>query len=98
MIRKRKPIPARKVFSEARKRPGYVEAYKALDDEFSLLAELIKARMHAELTQEELAKRMKTTQAAVARLENGGTRPSTRTLERFAKATGHKLRITFVPN
>jgi hypothetical protein len=34
---------------------------------------------------------MKTTQAVVARLEGGGTKPSTRTLERYARATGTRL-------
>jgi hypothetical protein len=27
----------------------------------------------------------------------GGGRPSTRTLDRFAKATGHRLKISFEP-
>ena len=38
---------------------------------------------------------MGTTQAVVARLESGRVKLSTRTLERFAKATGTKLRILF---
>ena len=40
---------------------------------------------------------MGTTQAVVARLESGKTMPSTRTLERFAKATHTRLRISFEP-
>ena len=40
---------------------------------------------------------MGTTQAVVARLESGRTMPSTRTLERFAKATGTRLRVSFEP-
>jgi transcriptional regulator with XRE-family HTH domain len=40
---------------------------------------------------------MGTTQAVVARLESGRTMPSTRTLERFAKATNTRLRISFEP-
>ena len=40
---------------------------------------------------------MKTTQAVIARLEGGGSKPSTRTLERYAEATGSRLRITFEP-
>jgi transcriptional regulator with XRE-family HTH domain len=38
---------------------------------------------------------MNTTQAVVARLESGRVKPSTRTLERFAEATGTRLRISF---
>jgi transcriptional regulator with XRE-family HTH domain len=40
---------------------------------------------------------MKTTQSTVARLESGRGQPSTRTLVRFAKATGHRLKISFQP-
>jgi hypothetical protein len=40
---------------------------------------------------------MKTTQAVVARLEGGGSMPSTRTLEKYAKATGTQLKISFEP-
>ncbi len=40
---------------------------------------------------------MKTTQAVVARLEGGESMPSTRTLEKYAKATGSRLRISFEP-
>jgi hypothetical protein len=40
---------------------------------------------------------MGTAQAVVARLEGGRIRLTTRTLERFAKATGTKLRISFEP-
>jgi transcriptional regulator with XRE-family HTH domain len=58
---------------------------------------LIEARNRAGLTQEQVAHRMKTTQAVIARLEGGGSRPSTRTLERYAAATGSRLRITFEP-
>ena len=41
---------------------------------------------------------MGTIQAVVARLESGKAMPSTRTLERFAKATHTRLRISFEPD
>jgi ribosome-binding protein aMBF1 (putative translation factor) len=75
----------------------YRREYKALGKEFSLVSALIEARTRAGLTQEQLARRMKTTQAVIARLEGGGSKPSTRTLERYAEATGSRLRITFEP-
>lgn len=79
------------------KDPRYRREYEALEEEFSLVAALIEARTRAGLTQEQVAHRMKTTQAVIARLESGGSKPSTRTFERFAKATGSRLRITFDP-
>ena len=79
------------------KDPKYRREYQAREEEFSLTAAMIEARSRAGMTQEQLARRMKTTQAVVARLEGGGSRPSTRTLERYARATGNRLRISFEP-
>jgi ribosome-binding protein aMBF1 (putative translation factor) len=78
--------------------PEFREAYDALEDEFALASALIKARGNADMTQEQVAAAMGTTQAVVARLESGRVRPSTRTLERFAKATHTRLRISFEPD
>ncbi len=79
------------------KNPDYRREYAALEEEFSLTAALIEARSRAGLTQEQVAQRMKTTQAVVARLEGGGSKPSTRTLEKYAEATGSRLKISFEP-
>jgi len=40
---------------------------------------------------------MNTSQSAIARLEGGRSRPSTRTLRKLAEATGSKLRIVLEP-
>jgi len=79
------------------KDPVYRREYEALEDEFALAKAVIAARSRAGLTQEELARRMKTSQSAIARLESGRTIPSARTLKRFADATASKLRISFEP-
>jgi len=79
------------------KEPNYRREYDLLEEEFALAAAVAKARRRAGLSQAELARRMKTTQSTVARLESGRGRPSTRTLTRFAKATGHRLKISFEP-
>lgn len=79
------------------KEPGYRKEYESLEEEFALIEAVAKARARSGLSQAQLAKRMKTTQSAIARLESGRARPSTRTLVRFAEATGHRLRISFEP-
>ncbi len=79
------------------KDPQVRKRYDALEEEFALMAAVAKARARSGLSQAELAKRMKTTQSTIARLESGRGRPSTRTLDRFAKATGHRLKIAFEP-
>ena len=93
----RKYIPVEEAFRQWRQDPEYVAAYDALEEEFALASALIKARADADMTQEQVAAAMGTTQAVVARLESGRTRPSTRTLRRFADATHTILRISFVP-
>lgn len=93
----RKNIPVEVSFRKWGKDPEFRAAYDALEDDFALAAALIKARGDADMTQEQVAEAMGTTQAVVARLESGRVMPSTRTLERFAKATGTRLRISFEP-
>ena len=77
--------------------PAYREAYDELAPEFRLARALIEARTNAGLTQAQMAERMQTTQSVVARLESGRAHPSTRTLEKFAKAAGTQLKISFEP-
>lgn len=76
---------------------AYREAYDELTPEFRLARALIEARTNAGLTQAQMAERMQTTQSVVARLESGCAHPSTRTLEKFARAAGVRLRISFEP-
>ena len=77
------------------KNKDYRQAYDELAPEFALARAVIKARVTAGLTQEQLAQRMETTQSVIARLESGRTRPSTQTLDRLASATGTRLKISF---
>ena len=93
----RKMIPVEESFVRWRKDPGYVQAYAALEGEFALAEAMIRVRATSGLTQEQLAERMHTTQAVIARLESGRVKPSTRTLERLAEATGTRLKISFEP-
>ena len=88
-------IPVDDLAREWLQDPEFRAEYDALEDELALAMALIEARTRAALTQAELAARMGTTQAVIARLESGRTKPSTRTLERFARATGTRLRIQF---
>jgi len=76
----------------------YKNAYDALGEEFDLARTLSEARTAAGLSQAQLARRMKTSQSYIARLEGGTVRPSTDVLERFAHATRTRLRIIFEPH
>ena len=76
------------------KEPGFRSAYDALADEFALAEQVVRARLKAGLTQAELAKRMGTTQSAIARLEAGRTDAKMSTLRKLAKATGARLNVS----
>jgi len=75
------------------KDPRVKAEYDALEEEFALARELIGARARAKLSQEEVARRMGTSQSAVARMESGRSLPSTSSLVKYAKAVGHKVQI-----
>jgi ribosome-binding protein aMBF1 (putative translation factor) len=97
MKRKSKTIPVAPLFAEWQKDPKYRAEYDALEEEFALVKALIRARSRADISQEELARRMHTTQPAVARLEGGHVNTTIATLRRYAAATGTRLKISFEP-
>ena len=83
---------------KASKRPGFSQAYDALEVEYALAHEMLTARSRAGLTQEVVADRMGTTKSAVSRLESAGKHaPSVASLKKYAEAVGCKLRIELVP-
>jgi predicted transcriptional regulator len=76
--------------------PEFRKQYKKADEEYAVIEALIRARTKAKLSQAELAKRIGTTQSAVARLEGGGVSPSLATLRRYAEATGSRLEVSLI--
>ena len=92
----------KEMMAEWKKDPKFRQEYEALEEEFALFDELLKARRAAGLTQEEVARRMGTKPPAVARLEAGGGRgqhsPSIATLRKYAQAVGCRLEVKLVPH
>jgi transcriptional regulator with XRE-family HTH domain len=84
----------------ALKRPGVKNAYDALEGEYNLLEEMIKARLAAGKTQDQVAKAMNTTTSVIGRLETGGGKnhhsPTVETLRKYARALNCGLQIKFV--
>lgn len=79
------------------KNPEYREHYEATRSLYAVVSGLIKARMAAGLTQEEVAARMNTKQPGVARLESFGSDPRLSTLVAYAKAVRAKLNVVVEP-
>jgi DNA-binding XRE family transcriptional regulator len=82
----------------ARSRRGFSEAYDALELEYQVVDQLLRARARAGLTQDAVAELMGTTKSAISRLEAAGKHaPSLSTLKRYATAVGCKLQVRLVP-
>ena len=89
------------MISEWMEYPVFKAEYDALENEFALFDELIKARKKAGLTQAEVARRMGAKIPAIARLESGGgskhRSPSVATINKYAEAVGCRLEIKLHP-
>ena len=95
-----KPVPHnhKEFLSKARARKGFAEAYNALELEYLVAGQMLKARSRAGLTQDAVAERMGTTKSAISRLESAGKHaPSLATLKRYARAVGCELQVKLVP-
>jgi DNA-binding XRE family transcriptional regulator len=94
-----KPVPHdhAAMLAKARQREGFAEAYDALELEYALASQMLKARAKAGLTQDAVAERMGTTKSAVSRLEAAGRHaPSLATLKKYAAAVGCELQVKLV--
>lgn len=69
-------------------------AYEELEPEFSVIAFLIKMRLHKRLTQRQLAERIGTKQSAISRLESGTYNPSLSLLYKIADALDARIKIS----
>jgi DNA-binding XRE family transcriptional regulator len=97
---KYKPVPHshKEFLSKANARKGFTEAYNALELEYQVAGQMLKARSRAGLTQDAVAERMGTTKSAISRLESAGKHaPSLTTLKRYAQAVGCELQVKLVP-
>lgn len=80
--------------------PVFKAAFEALEDEFSALDVLLRARKEAGLSQAQVAQRMGIAPASLARIEASvGSRkhaPSLATLRKYAQACGKRLALGLV--
>ncbi|MBI2862940.1 MAG: helix-turn-helix transcriptional regulator [Chloroflexi bacterium] len=74
--------------------PAFRDACDRLRPQFEFRKAMIGARLAAGLTQKQLAEKMGTSQAAIARLESGNRLPTVDTLYRLAQILGVDFTIT----
>ena len=84
-------FPAEYALAESLKSPAAVLNY----EKFSLGIQIKKFRQKAKMKQLELAKKIKTTQSAVARMESGKQNLTLEMLLRIGFALGKKLNARF---
>jgi len=77
----------------ALKNPKVRHEYDALQEEFSLIDQLITMRTKAGLTQEDVAKKLGTNKSNISRLERGRSNPSWETLNKYAAACGFRVKL-----
>ena len=84
----------KKYIDDRRKRDQtFAEGFEEGYEQFKIGAMLRQAREAAGLTQEELARRLKTKKAAISRIENHAEDIKLSTLERVAGALGKRLQL-----
>lgn len=85
----------REDLAESLKNPEFKKAWDASETEYLLAKKMIEMRLRKKLSQRDLALKVKTSQAQIARIEGMNANPSLNTLNRIAKALDTKLTLHF---
>ena len=93
-LNKRGLISAEELHKKWMQNPEYRREYEKLEPEFQIASQMIGARIKRKMSQEELAKRAKTGQAVISRLEGMNAKPSISLLRRIAQALNTKITVT----
>jgi ribosome-binding protein aMBF1 (putative translation factor) len=75
------------------KRPGFKEAYDALEPEFAIYDAILEARIKKNLTQKQLAQKVGIAQSALARIESGKISSTIATIQKILANVGLKLTV-----
>lgn len=75
--------------------PEFKKEWEKGEPAYQVGRELIRSRIEAKISQRQLAKRAKTTQAVVSRIENMSVSPTIGLVQKLAEALGKKVEIKF---
>jgi ribosome-binding protein aMBF1 (putative translation factor) len=81
------------IHKRKKKEKGFAKGYEEGYEQFKIGVILREARKSAGLTQEELARKLKTKKTAISRIENHAEDIKLSTLEKVASALGKKLQV-----
>jgi ribosome-binding protein aMBF1 (putative translation factor) len=82
--------------AEEMKDPEFRRLYEEADIEMKVAMEVAKAREAAKMTQGELARKLKTKQQTISRIEQGAQNVTVETLDRIARALKGSLQVRIV--
>ena len=94
---KRKHLSHKVVLREFLKDPTNRLEYAKAETEFAPIRAILEARVKKGMTQAQIAKKMGTTQSAIARVEAGNTNPTIGFMQKLADARGLRRSIRFLP-
>ncbi|MGD0153034.1 MAG: helix-turn-helix transcriptional regulator [Thermacetogeniaceae bacterium] len=83
----------REALQDELKDPAFKTAWDSYELEYKLASLIIRLRNKAGLSQAELARKIGTTQSAIARMESGKVVPHLESLAKIARACGKSLEI-----
>ena len=81
--------------AEQLKNPEFKKEWDRSEPAYQAQRALIRSRIDAKMSQRQLAKKAKTTQAVISRIENMTVSPSIGLLQKIAEAFGKNLEIRF---
>ena len=80
---------------ERLKDPEFKKAWEKTEPEYLLARQLIKKRLEAKMSKRQLAKKLKTSQAVISRIETMSGNPTLYQLKKIASALGTSLQVSF---
>ena len=85
----------KKHLKESLRDPEFKKAWEESEAEYLLARQVIKKRLAKKMSQRDLAKKIKTSQAAISRIEAMRGNPSLSLLKRIAKALDASVQVSF---
>ena len=75
--------------------PEFRKAWEDSEPEWKVACAVIEKRLAGDMSQRQLARKMKTTQAVISRLETMDANPTVEFLQRLARALNTKITLSF---
>lgn len=92
---KRKEYTLDQYIEDSLKDLEFKRVWEDSEVEYQMSRQLIQKRLDKNISQRDLAKKVKTSQAAISRIESMNANPSINFLKRIAKALDSKLEVNF---